>query len=101
MTVSDLNHHESIQALTRMHLNTKHVEPDPETLKRVISFVGGRMSYLNKVTHSKDPVWMAEHMKNVEKGWLLSQIGLIPDCDDDVMDEVSNMQQRRRSWREN
>ena len=31
---------------------------------------------------------MARHMLSVEKAWLLSQIGLIPDCDDDVMDEV-------------
>lgn len=34
---------------------------------------------------------MAEHMLRVEKGWLLSQIGLIPDCDDDVMDEVGGV----------
>lgn len=33
---------------------------------------------------------MAGHMLHVEKGWLLSQIGLIPDHDDDVMDEVSS-----------
>ena len=26
-------------------------------------------------------------MLTVEKAWLLSQIGLIPNCDDDVMDE--------------
>jgi len=29
----------------------------------------------------------AKKLLSVEKGWLLSQIGLIPDCDDDVMDE--------------
>ena len=28
-----------------------------------------------------------EEMLAVEKAWLLSQVGLIPDCDDDVMDE--------------
>jgi len=32
-------------------------------------------------------VRMARQMLAVEKGWLLSQIGLIQDCDDDVMDE--------------
>lgn len=31
----------------------------------------------------------AKKMLQREKGWLLGQIGLIPDCDDDVMDEVS------------
>jgi hypothetical protein len=33
-------------------------------------------------------VEMARHMLVVEKGWLLGRIGLIQDCDDDVMDEV-------------
>jgi hypothetical protein len=33
-------------------------------------------------------IGMANHLLGIEKGWLLSQIGLIPDCDDDVMDEV-------------
>jgi len=31
---------------------------------------------------------LARHMLAVEKGWLLGRIGLIRDCDDDVMDEV-------------
>lgn len=31
---------------------------------------------------------MADHLLNVEKANLLSRIGLIEDCDDDVMDEV-------------
>jgi hypothetical protein len=79
-----------MQALARMHLIIKQLEPKPAVLQRVISLVGGRMSYLNKATRSEDMVEMAEHMKNIEKGWLLSQIGLIPDCDDDVMDEVSD-----------
>ena len=73
-----------------------------------MSLVGGRLSYLNKVARSKDMIGMARHLLEVEKGWLLSQIGgyrhslldymylktdfagLIPDCDDDVMDEVSS-----------
>jgi hypothetical protein len=33
-------------------------------------------------------VEMARQMMAVEKGWLLGRIGLIQDCDDDVMDEV-------------
>lgn len=33
-------------------------------------------------------VEMARHMLAIEKGWLLGRIGLIQDCDDDVMDEV-------------
>jgi len=52
-----------------------------------MSLVGGRLSYLNKVSKSRDMLGMAKHLLEVEKAWLLSQIGLIPDCDDDVMDE--------------
>ena len=58
-------------------------------MKEVISIVGGRLSYLGKVAKAKDMKEHAEHMLAVEKAWLRSQIGLIEDCDDDVMDEVS------------
>lgn len=58
-------------------------------MKEVISIVGGRLSYLGKVAKAKDMKEHAEHLLAVEKAWLRSQIGLIEDCDDDVMDEVS------------
>ena len=40
-----------------------------------------------KATKAKDMIEHAKHLLAVEKAWLLSQIGLISDCDDDVMDE--------------
>lgn len=60
---------------------------DPQVLDEVVNMVGGRLSYLNKISRSKDMINTAEHMLAVEKEWLMSQIGLIADCDDDVMDE--------------
>lgn len=60
----------------------------PDELAEAVSIVGGRLLYLNRVSKARDMAEMAKHMLNVEKAWLLSQIGLIPDCDDDVMDEV-------------
>ena len=61
----------------------------PASITEAVSIVGGRLQYLNKVSKAPDMAEMARDMLNVEKAsWLLSQIGLIPDCDDDVMDEV-------------
>ena len=57
-------------------------------LPEVLSIIGGRLAYMNKVARSPDMLGTAKHLLAVEKGWLLSQIGLIEDCDDDVMDEV-------------
>jgi len=60
----------------------------PTSIMEAVSIVGGRLQYLNKVSKAPDVAEMAHDMLRVEKAWLLSQIGLIPDCDDDVMDEV-------------
>lgn len=50
--------------------------------------VGGRLLCLARVAKASDVIEMANRMLNMEKAWFLSQIGLIPDCDDDVLDEV-------------
>lgn len=78
-----------MQASVRMRLNTKRLAEPADKFKEVISIVGGRLSYLGKTAKAKDMVEQAKHMLNVEKAWLLSQIGLIEDHDDDVMDEVT------------
>lgn len=91
LTIYDLSNNEARAACIRMRLNTNLPQVAPKTLDHVISLVGGRLSYLNRVSRARDMEEMAEHMLHVEKGWLLSQIGLIPDCDDDVMDEVGDV----------
>jgi len=68
-------------------MNVKGKIEDHESIQEAVSIVGGRLSYLNKVATSKDALTMANSLLDVEKAWLLSQIGLIQDCDDDVMDE--------------
>ncbi|KAG6861119.1 hypothetical protein C0995_003848 [Termitomyces sp. Mi166 len=91
LSIYDLDTTESLHAVNRMRMSSRHPSTTPEQLKEAVSLVGGRLSYLSKVAKAKHMVEMAEHLKGVEKGWLLSQIGfckgLIPDCDDDVMDE--------------
>ncbi|KAJ7686484.1 hypothetical protein B0H17DRAFT_1160607 [Mycena rosella] len=87
LSIYDLDNKEALHAATRMHMSMKQKNIQSSIVDEAVSIVGGRLSYLNKVAKSKDLVEMAKHLLAVEKAWLRSQIGLIPDCDDDVMDE--------------
>lgn len=89
ISIYDLSFHEAAQAFKRLQYKAGHPLVSNETVKHVLDYVGGRLAYLSRVSRAKDPVAMVEHILHNEKAWLLSQIGLIPDCDDDVMDEVS------------
>ncbi|WVR09790.1 hypothetical protein IAU60_006866 [Kwoniella sp. DSM 27419] len=60
---------------------------DDDTLRRVYELVGGRTSYLARVARANNMLEEAESMIEGEKQWMLSKIGLIPEHDDDVMDE--------------
>ncbi|TFY65435.1 hypothetical protein EVJ58_g1978 [Rhodofomes roseus] len=86
VTVSDLSFKDALRASAQMRLNAK-IPTDPEDLHDTVSIVGGRLSYLSRVSKYANMREHARHMLAVEKAWLLSLVGLIPDCDDDVMDE--------------
>jgi hypothetical protein len=88
LTIYDLSWEEAQHACMRMRYHKSLPIPSQETLTQAISILGGRLAYLNRVSRAHDIVEMARRMLVVEKGWLLSRIGLIEDCDDDVMDEV-------------
>jgi hypothetical protein len=88
LTVYDLTPEEALGACRRMRHYVSLPAPVEDTLTRAISLLGGRLSYLNRVSRARDMVELARHMLTIEKGWLLGRIGLIQDCDDDVMDEV-------------
>ncbi|KAK7026715.1 hypothetical protein VNI00_015488 [Paramarasmius palmivorus] len=79
--------HVSAKAVTAMRMEMKHKIEDPSEIEEAVSIVGGRLSYLNKIARSKNVKEMADRLLRQEQAWLLSQIGLIVDCDDDVMDE--------------
>ncbi|KAJ8076602.1 hypothetical protein PM082_001025 [Marasmius tenuissimus] len=85
--IFDLDMKEALNALTRLRLDVKHEVESPEEIKDAVSIVGGRLSYLNILARAKNINKAAQRLLRVEKAWLLSQIGLITDCDDDVMDE--------------
>ncbi|KAG8903489.1 hypothetical protein FRC00_000046, partial [Tulasnella sp. 408] len=86
ISVKDLRGLESLAALR--HLRQQHFgkSEDDSVLMEVLKTSGGRLSRLNTLSREKNILEATEHMLNNEKGWLLSVIGLIPDCDDDVME---------------
>jgi hypothetical protein len=88
ISVYDLDNREALQASLRMRLHSGKKLESPDKVKEVVSIVGGRLSYLSRISKAHDMMEMVDHLLRVEKGWLLSQVGLIEDCDDDVMDEV-------------
>lgn len=84
--MSDLTFKDALRASAQMRLNAK-TPTGSDDLHDAVSIVGGRLSYLAKVSKQADMRTYAQHMLATEKAWLLSIVGLIPDCDDDVMDE--------------
>ncbi|KAF8484096.1 hypothetical protein JB92DRAFT_2762690, partial [Gautieria morchelliformis] len=87
ISIYDLSLNEAGQAFKRMRYRAGRPPVSDETMKYILSYTGGRMAYLNRVARAQDPISTVENLSRNETGWLLSQIGLIPDCDDDVMDE--------------
>ena len=49
ISVTDLDNRESLHAATRIRRSAGRAPAEPEELKTVVSLVGGRLSYLNKV----------------------------------------------------
>jgi len=88
LSVYDLDNTEAVQASINMRRSSNRQREAIETVREAVSMVGGRLSYLSRVSKARDMLEMADHLKTVERGWLMSRIGLIEDCDDDVMDEV-------------
>ncbi|KAK0454662.1 hypothetical protein EV421DRAFT_433248 [Armillaria borealis] len=86
LSIYDLDMKEALHACTRMRIDLGQ-KVKSQVVQDAVSIVGGRLSYLNKISKSKDMLDMAKQLLSIEKAWLLSQIGLITDCDDDVMDE--------------
>ena len=89
LSIFDLKPHEALHAARRLRRSHNQPEVDEKTLTEALSYVGGRLSHISKLVKTPKMEETARNMVDREKGWLLSQIGLIPDHDDDVMDEVS------------
>ncbi|CAE6404339.1 unnamed protein product [Rhizoctonia solani] len=89
-SVKDLEPLEAFQALRKLRqesIGKADIESD-EVLAKAAKTSGGRLSHLNKLARSRDIKHTLQNLKNNEKSWLLSNFGLIPDCDDDVEEEA-------------
>jgi hypothetical protein len=97
LSVSDLEQPDAVKAVTRIRIDANKVPIVPDDVQETVNTVGGRLSYLNRVSYSaythalwqmfidtiiqvakaKNMTEMAKHMLRVEKGWILSQIGVL------------------------
>lgn len=87
ISIYDLTEHAAIDAAHYFRADARRPSATLEEAKEVVRIVGGRLSYIIKAARSEDIINTAQQMLKIETEWLRSQIGLIPDCDDDVMDE--------------
>ncbi|KAI5480606.1 hypothetical protein MNV49_000302 [Pseudohyphozyma bogoriensis] len=74
-------------APTRASLYPSEPPLDPAVSFKIWDLLGGRLSTLSKISNKPEMVAAAEEIIEREKGWLNHKLGLIPDHDDDVMDE--------------
>ncbi|CAE7130243.1 unnamed protein product [Rhizoctonia solani] len=89
-SVKDLEPLEAFQALKKLRqesIGKSDIESD-KILAKAAKTSGGRLSHLNRLARSRDIEHTLQNLRNNEKSWLLSNYGLIPDCDDDVEEEA-------------
>ncbi|GAB1526365.1 hypothetical protein RhiTH_009532 [Rhizoctonia solani] len=89
-SVKDLEPVEAFNALKKLRqesIGREELESD-QVLVRAAKTSGGRLAHLNRLARSRDINHTVQNLKNNEKSWLLSNFGLIPDCDDDVEEEA-------------
>ncbi|EMD35604.1 hypothetical protein CERSUDRAFT_53542 [Gelatoporia subvermispora B] len=87
LSVWDLNSTEAAQAIVRLRQAVKRIIPESHELSQVIALMGGRLAHLNKVAHAADMLGMAHRLVQAEKAWLLTLIGLIPECDGGALED--------------
>ncbi|ELU36588.1 AAA domain-containing protein [Rhizoctonia solani AG-1 IA] len=79
---------ESDQVLVRAAKTSGMTAIQSSAYQYRLIFSGGRLAHLNRLARSRDINHTVQNLKNNEKSWLLSNFGLIPDCDDDVEEEA-------------
>ncbi|BGP52609.1 hypothetical protein JCM8202v2_000165 [Rhodotorula sphaerocarpa] len=89
LSVRDLTPSQTFEYLAGTHarLYPQAEAITPAQSLRVWDLVGGRLAFLSKVVKRRDVEQAARELVDEEKEWLHSHLGLIPDHDDDVMDE--------------
>ncbi|KAH8918061.1 hypothetical protein BT69DRAFT_1338535 [Atractiella rhizophila] len=87
ISVTDLDYSSTMTLIKKnrkKHFNEDLSDADAE---RIWDLIGGRPSKLAQVLSRRNMLAAAEAMVQFEADWLNAKLGLIPDHDDDVMDE--------------
>ena len=88
LPVKDLNKDKAMDALRKFRYNYHDEEPPLTLLEQIYDRVGGRLSFLNRVSKADDMLAYAEGILEKEKTWLLNQCWILgEEMDDDVMDQ--------------
>ncbi|QRV98142.1 hypothetical protein RhiJN_26161 [Ceratobasidium sp. AG-Ba] len=91
ISIKDLEPEEAFIALRTLRWNSIRDEKlfeDDDTLRKAAEVVGGRLAYLGRLAQAQNLQHHADRLKQGEKAWLTTNIGLIADFDDDALDEV-------------
>ncbi|KDN43865.1 hypothetical protein RSAG8_05858, partial [Rhizoctonia solani AG-8 WAC10335] len=87
LAVQDLDPKMTLKAFQEFRRDHGKRDDSDELVKDAVRVTGGRLAYMSRLARAKDLRQSIDHLKQGEKAWLLTNTGLIPDCDDDVMDE--------------
>ncbi|KAH7322742.1 hypothetical protein B0I35DRAFT_407183 [Stachybotrys elegans] len=86
--VTDLPKDQALNALAKYRQRYYREAPSQQELEDVYQRVGGRLSFLNKVSKHKDMLAACTRIKDTEKRWFLNQCWILGSgMDDDVMDQ--------------
>ncbi|ELU42110.1 AAA domain-containing protein [Rhizoctonia solani AG-1 IA] len=95
--VKDLGPDAAYRAFLKLRQDTLQNQSQEEseseqTLRDAAAASGGRLAYMSRLARSTERKMedSIKRLKQGEKAWLLTNTGLIPDCDDDVMDEAKH-----------
>lgn len=88
VSIYDLDKRDSIRAIQKIRQDCHLPLASEQELDNAVSISGGRLAHISIIAKLQD-MKMARKLVEQEKAWLMSQVGLIPDHDDDVMDEAS------------
>lgn len=75
MPVLDLSRQAAIATLKRQRLRYFKEVPNQEILEEVYNRIGGRVSFLSRVSKEKDMIQACKYIEQIEKTWFLNQVG--------------------------
>ncbi|CCG84362.1 protein of unknown function [Taphrina deformans PYCC 5710] len=87
LPITDLPKAQALKAFADYRARLFGVFPTDEELESIWQKIGGRLSFLAKVARSSNMMARADAFLQQEKTWVLNQSALIPDFDDDVLED--------------